>query len=317
MRSDTNQKNSRPAQSGSSQQEPAFRLPPLKSLQAFEAAARHANFAQAAAQLAVTPSAISHHIQTLEEFLGVKLFLRQSGHVILTDAGSAYRREVEAALRALAEATQRIAPQSQTDTLLIPSSPGFAAKWLQPRLPGFMAIRPGVRIRIATITDTASIGHTRFDVAICYGAPAIPSMNVTPLMTEQVRPLCSPSLVRALGLHSIADLSRATLINSANAITWGAFFRHVGARNVRACNELWIDRSSMAIDAAAAGLGVVLESDLLTQCEREEGRLVAPFESRASISADSYHLVTPRGYRSHHHCAAFNDWLCGLAQSAA
>ena len=85
----------------------------------------------------------------------------------------------------------------------------------------------------------------------------------------------------------------------------------------RARNEIWIDRSSMAIDAAATGLGVVLESDLLTQCVRQGGRLVAPFDSRAPISADSYYLVTPRGYRSHHHCAAFNDWLCGLAQSAA
>ncbi len=288
----------------------------MKSLQAFEAAAHHANFARAAAQLAVTPSAISHHVQTLEAFLGVRLFLRRAGHVTLTTAGNAYRIEVEAALRALAEATQRIAPQTQQDTLTILSSPGFAAKWLQPRLPGFMAIRPGVRIRIATMADAASLTQTRFDVAICYGAPELPGMNVMPFLAEQVRPLCSPSLVRALGLRAVADLARATLIHSANSVTWDAFFRHIGAVGLRSGNELWIDRSSMAIDAAVAGLGVILESDLLTELERQEGRLVAPFDSRTSISANSYHLVTPRGYRSRHHCAAFSDWLYAMAKSA-
>jgi LysR family glycine cleavage system transcriptional activator len=135
-------------------------------------------------------------------------------------------------------------------------------------------------------------------------------MTVTPLMTEKVRPLCSPSLARALDLRTVSDLSRATLIHSANTLTWEAFFRRTGITGVSAHNEFWLDRSTMAIDAAVDGLGVILESDILTQAEYEEGRLIAPFDdTRASLSADSYYLVTPRGYRSHHHRAAFNDWL--------
>jgi LysR family glycine cleavage system transcriptional activator len=309
-------KNSLINESASADASPKQRLPPLRSLLAFEAAARHANFTQAAAELSVSPSAISHQIQALEDFLGVKLFLRQSGHVVLTSTGETYHREVEAALKAIANATNLIAPQSQTNTLLILASPSLAAKWLQPRLPGFMASHPDIRIRVATIADLASIALTRFDVAICYGAPSIAEMNVTPLMTETVRPLCSPSLAQALDLRTISDLSRATLIHSANALTWEAFFRRTGITGVSAHNEFWLDRSTMAIEAAVNGLGVILESDILTQAEYEEGRLIAPFDdARASLSADSYYLVTPRGYRSHHHRAAFKDWLLGSISS--
>jgi LysR family glycine cleavage system transcriptional activator len=173
-----------------------------------------------------------------------------------------------------------------------------------------MVSHPDIRVRVATIADLASIALTRFDVAICYGAPSIAEMIVTPLMAEKVRPLCSPSLARALDLRTVSDLSRATLIHSANTLTWEAFFRRTGITGISANNEFWLDRSTMAIDAAVNGLGVILESDILTQAEYEEGRLIAPFDDvRASLSADSYYLVTPRGYRSHHHRAAFNEWL--------
>jgi LysR family transcriptional regulator, glycine cleavage system transcriptional activator len=303
-------KNSRPNEPASAEIPTKRRLPPLRSLLAFEAAARHANFTRAAAELAVTPSAISHQIQTLEDFLGTKLFLRQSGQVVLTSTGSLYQSEIETALTALADATQRIAPQSQTNTLLILSSPSFAAKWLQPRLPRFMSEHADIRLRVGTIADPASISAMRFDVAVCYGAPSLADMNVTPLMIERIRPLCSPGLAAALALQTLCDLNRATLIHSANSVTWDAFFRHLGAANIRPYNELWLDRSTMAIEAAVAGQGVVLESDVLTQSECGKGQLVAPFDGeRASVFADAYYLVTPRGYRSRHYCAAFVDWL--------
>lgn len=310
MSTGTTVKNSRPNEPASTDPPTKRRLPPLRSLLAFEAAARHANFTRAAAELAVTPSAISYQIQALEGFLGTKLFLRQSGQVVLTSTGSLYQSEIEAALTALADATQRIAPQSQTNTLLILSSPSFAAKWLQPRLPRFMADHPDIRLRVATIADSASIPAIRFDIAVCYGAPSIADMNVTPFMTERILPLCSPGLASALALQTLSDLNRATLIHSANSVTWDAFFRHLGAANIHPYNELWLDRSTMAIEAAVAGQGVALESDILTQSECEKGQLVAPFDGqRASITADAYYLVTPRGYRSRHYCAAFADWL--------
>ena len=306
----TTEKNSPADKFGSARSSPRPRLPPLKSLLAFEAAARHANFTQAGAELGVTPSAVSHQIQSLEDFLGVRLFLRQSRQVALTAEGKLYRHEIEAALKAIADATQRIAPQSQPNTLLILASPSFAAKWLQPRLKVFMDREREIRVRVSTLDDAAAVHNARFDIAICYGAPAAHEMTVAPLIVERVRPLCSPALASALGLRNLRDLSRATLIHSANTVTWSAYFQHVGIDVTQAYNELWLDRSTMAIEAAVQGLGVVLESDILTEDEVRDGRLVAPFDAQsASLSTTSYFLVTPRGYRSRRPCAAFTDWL--------
>jgi LysR family glycine cleavage system transcriptional activator len=287
-----------------------LRLPPLRSLLAFDAAARHGNFTEASAELGVTPSAISHQIQLLEDFLGAKLFERYARQVVLSLEGKLYHQEIESALRNIAEATTRVAPQSQTDTLLILSSPSFAAKWLQPRLPSFMALEPNIRVRISTLENPSSLSSMRFDVGICYGAQPVSDMAVTPLATENVTPLCSPVLSSALGLRNLNDLSRATLIHSTNAVSWTSYFRHHGLPEIAIHNQFWLDRSAMAIEAAASGLGVVLESDILSEADVREGRLVIPFPEH-SVSLTSYHLLTPRGYRSRRSCAAFVEWLRG------
>jgi LysR family glycine cleavage system transcriptional activator len=289
---------------------PRRRLPPLKALLAFEAAARHASFTQAAAELHVTPSAISHQVQALETFLGVRLFLRQSGHVGLTPAGDRYRMDIAAALDAVAAATQQVAPQARADRLLVLSSPGFATKWLQPRLPGFIAAQPGLRVRLATMDGSQALQGTAFDIAICYGAPSQPELQVVLRLDETVQPLCSPSLVAALQLRGANDLTRATLIHAANAVTWDAVLRGAGLVGLRPSNEIWLDRSAMAIDAAVAGLGVALESDLLADADLREGRLLAPFgDAMRQRRPAAYAVVTPRARRVDGATTAFIAWL--------
>src|SRR5882724_12531992 len=121
-------KNSPRAQTGSPAGAGRPRLPPLKALQAFEAASRHGSFAQGADELTVTPSAISHHIQQLETFLGVQLFQRHAGRAVLTSAGRTYASEIKYAFSVISDATNLVAPQSQRGHFIIASSPGFAAK---------------------------------------------------------------------------------------------------------------------------------------------------------------------------------------------
>src|SRR5471030_3281522 len=277
-------KNSAPAQTGSPAASPAVspgagggrpRMPPLKALLAFEAASRHGSFAQGAEELGVTPSAVSHQIQQLEEFLGVPLFQRHAGRAMLTPAGSTYAREIEHAMAVIAEATTLVAPQSQSGHLVIAASPSFAAKWLQPRLPDFLRANPDVRVRLSTMSTHNEFESSRFDIAITYGAPPASQRHVEPLLVERLRPLCSPALASALDLRTPKDLARATLIHSVNALTWGDYLRRVGAEELRPSHELWLDRSTMAIDAAVDGLGVILESEILAEEEMRDGRLVA------------------------------------------
>lgn len=303
-------KNSASGESGSTAAVDRPRLPPLKALLAFEAACRHGSFSQGAAELGVTPSAVSHQIQQLEDFLGVTLFQRRAGRAVLTEAGRRYAHEIEHALGVISQATELVAPQSQSGHLVIAAGPSFAAKWLQPRLHDFLSAHPSIRIRLSTISSAADLEDTRFDLAIVYGAPPTGQPHVEPLVVERLRPLCSPELAARIDLRTPHDLLRATLIHSVNAFTWAEYLRQVGVGQLHAGNELWLDRSTMAIEAAVSGQGVVLESELLAAQELSDGRLVAPFGDQASaVERTSYFLVRPRGGRVGRQTAAFEKWL--------
>ena len=285
-------------------------LPPLKALLAFEAAARRGSFAAGAEDLCVTPSAVSHHIQQLEDFLGVKLFHRQAGRAAMTSAGQVYAAEIEVAFGRIAEATNLVAPKPTAGQLVIVSGPSFAAKWLQPRFSGFLGAYPDVKVRLTTLSGSEDLEAGGYDVAIAYGRPTGSHREVTPLLVERLRPLCSSALAAALRLRAPRDLCRATLIHSKNALTWADYFRRLNHPHLQPANELWLDRSSMAIEAAVSGLGVVLESELLTERELADGRLVAPFDDpTCSIETASYFLVKSRKSRPSSQSAAFERWI--------
>lgn len=258
----------------------------------------------------MTPSAVSHHIQLIEDFLGVKLFLRHGGRVSLTSDGRIYARELERAFDVIAGATTLLAPQSQHGHLVIAAGMSFAAKWLQPRLSEFQRAYPDVRIRLSTLSGTDELDADRFDIAIAYERPATTRHSVEPLLVERLRPLCSPALAEQIGLRTLSDLSRATLIHSRNAVTWRDYLHRLGMDDLRPANEFWLDRSSMAIDAAVAGRGVILEGEILTEDEVRDGRLIAPLDdSSTSLETTSYYLVRPKGFRSGVQDAAFVKWL--------
>jgi LysR family transcriptional regulator, glycine cleavage system transcriptional activator len=301
-------KNSAADESGSTERP---RMPPLKALLAFEAASRLGSFSRAAEELAVTPSAISHHIQKLENFLGVRVFSRHAGRAVLTNAGRLYAAEIERAFGTIIGATRLVAPQSQRHHLFIASGPSFAAKWLQPRIGNFIAQHPEIGIRLSTISDLHELETLRFDLAIAYGCPpAVGGRTIEPLLAERLRPLCSPKLIEQLRLRELTDLSRATLIHSSNALTWIDYLRKVAGSNIRPRQELWFDRSTMAIDAAVEGLGVVLESEILAADELKKGALVAPFDhSKFEVETVSYYLVRSTEAKSRSHVGAFEAWL--------
>jgi LysR family transcriptional regulator, glycine cleavage system transcriptional activator len=286
-------------------------MPPLKALMAFEAASRHGSFSRAAEELGVSPSAISHHIQKLEDFLGVQVFSRHAGRASLTVAGRTYATEIERAFGAIVGATRLVAPQSQPGHLFIASGPSFAAKWLQPRIGEFIAQHPETSIRLSTIADLRDLETIRFDLAIAYGCPAhVPGRQIEPLLVERLRPLCSPKLAQQMSLREPGDLSRVTLIHSSNALTWSDYLRKVVGADIKPRHELWFDRSTMAIDAAVDGLGVVLESEILAAAEIKSGALTAPFDDPSyEVETVSYYLVRSAEAKGRAHVSAFESWL--------
>ncbi|MET3225802.1 LysR family glycine cleavage system transcriptional activator [Bradyrhizobium japonicum] len=286
------------------------RLPPLKALLAFEAASRRGSFSLGAEEVGVTASAVSYHIQQLEEFLGVSLFKRHAGRSILTNAGRAYANEVELAFRVISDATALVAPQSQRGNLTIAAVPSFASKWLQPRLSDFLRRNSNVDLRLSTLSGRDDIETARFDVAITHGTPPSTTKFCEPLLKERVRPLCSPALAASLQIQAPADLLRGTLIHSVNPLSWAEYMRQMKVPSYHPEKSLWVDRSAMAIEAAVNGLGIVLESDILAQEELLDGRLVAPLGDDAFyIETTSYFLVKPRTYNRNTPAWHFEAWL--------
>ena len=184
-------------------------LPPLTALRAFEAAARHKSFKVAAEELHVTPSAVSHAVAALEEFLGVKLFHRRVRRLLLTDAGGAYLAPLTRAFDAISAATREISARNRADLVTLASMPTFARVWLMPRLKAFLAAHSDVDLRVRAAVDFTEMVAEDVDAAIVYGRGDWPGFVVDRLVEERMVPLCSPALRDgAPPLHAPAHLAR-------------------------------------------------------------------------------------------------------------
>ncbi|OLS61714.1 LysR substrate-binding domain-containing protein [Pseudomonas putida] len=280
---------------------------PLPALRVFEAAGRTCSFVEAAKELDLSPSAVSHAIRKLEAAAQVSLFVRNTRHTALTTEGAMLldhvQRGFEEMSRGLAIATHEQAPPLRLHT-----APSFASQWLVPRLAGFLKDHPGIDLRISASTDYAQFDNDDFDLDVVYGEPRSSSHEKTPLRIEELTPLCSPEVAQRL--RSPQDLYSHLLIQSdGQSVQWKGWFAANGMEPPQSYG-LAFDRSSMGISAAAGGLGVVLESDLLAEQELASGRLVRPLrDSSHSVRYVGHYLVHPRRPTQPHAVTQFKQWL--------
>jgi LysR family glycine cleavage system transcriptional activator len=171
------------------------RLPSLNGLRAFEAAARHLSFTQAASELNVTQTAISHQIRRLEEELGLRLFIRKNRALALTPQARDYLPGVRAAFNDLRLATDRLLRKGDDNILTVSTLASLAAKWLLPRLTAFQEAHPGIDVRITTSTALVEFKNGDVDAAIRYGRGHWPGLRAEWLMADEVFPVCSPELL--------------------------------------------------------------------------------------------------------------------------
>ena len=284
----------------------------LKSIQAFEAAARLSSFALAAEELFVTPSAISHQIKLLEEMLSVRLFHRMHRTVILTDSGRRYAEEIGAAFARIEKATRDIGRVAKSDILTLHSTPSFATQWLMPRLARFSALHPDIDLRLNASNDPVDLTREAVDIDLRYGARRLQPAGtmVLDLPTETIVPLCSPALLEGdHPIRTVADLRHHTLIHSEGCLVgWRDFMRLHRKTPIDISRGPRFDRSFMAISAAADGGGVCLESLLLVQRELETGRLVAPF-GFDGLKVNGYTVNLLKSCADLPKVRSFQDWL--------
>jgi LysR family glycine cleavage system transcriptional activator len=292
------------------------RLPSLNGLRAFEAAARHLSFTQAAAELNVTQTAISHQIRRLEQELGHRLFVRKNRALALTPKAKDYLPGVRAAFNDLRLATDRLLRKDADNVLTISTLASLAAKWLLPQLSTFQEAHPGIDVRITTSTSLVDFSSGDVDAAIRYGRGHWPGVRAQWLMADEVFPVCSPALLKGnKPLRCPEDLSRYTLLHSSGYDDdWRLWLTAAGLpTDISRQPGLSFDLIFMTVQAAIDGIGVAMGRTSYVSDDIAKGRLVVPF--KIALPADAgFYLVSPEAVEVPPKLRLFREWLLAAVQ---
>ncbi len=293
------------------------RLPSLNGLRAFEAAARHLSFTQAAAELNVTQTAISHQIRRLEEELGIRLFIRKNRALALTPKARDYLPGVRAAFNDLRLATDRLLRKDDDHVLTVSTLASLAAKWLLPRLTAFQEAHPGIDVRITTSTALVDFRGGDVDAAIRYGRGNWQGLRAEWLMADDFFPVCSPALLNGKRpLKSPEDLRDHVLLHtSTNSDDWRQWLTAAGLpSDISKPPGITFDLILMTVQAAIDGIGVAMGRTSYVQDDIAKGRLVVPF--KIALPADAgFYLVSPEGVAEPPKLGAFRQWLLASAKN--
>jgi DNA-binding transcriptional LysR family regulator len=294
------------------------KIPSLQALACFDAAARSQSYTRAAQELALTQSAVSRQIATLEAYLGLELFRRTRHGVMLTAAGSQYARQIAPRLQALERDTlDAMSGQGDGGAVTLAVVPTFGARWLVPRLPQFQAAHPDVVVHLESRTRPFLFADTELDGALFAGTP--PELarwagtRAIRLLPEMVQPVCAPSLLAGRGAFTLEALGQQPLLQqSTRAQAWLQWFESASpdAPPARALAGPRYEQFSMSAAAAVAGLGIALAPLLLIEQELAQGSLV-PAHPHVLAEARHYYLVLPEDGQGALRPAlqALVDWL--------
>jgi LysR family glycine cleavage system transcriptional activator len=298
----------------------ARHLPPLNALRAFEAAARHGSFSGAAQELRVSDSAVSQQVRALERYLGTRLFKRLPRGLVLTELGTTYLPVLSAGFDRLAEATARLRTGGVGGLLTVATLPAFANGWLLPRISRFADLYPRVDLLLKTSRALADFRREDVDVAIRFTAGPTNDTESILLMSEDVFPVASPTLVApALVPMKVADLRTLPLLHDVDArpnqpwLGWQDWFERAGVESSPALRGMKFTDSIVLLGAAVAGLGVALGRSPHIEGLLARGQLIRLTQD-SWRAAWAYHLVAPATNFAKPNVRAFCDWIVEEAQ---
>ncbi|MBB2496006.1 LysR substrate-binding domain-containing protein [Aquipseudomonas ullengensis] len=282
---------------------------PLAALRTFESAARLASFKAAAEELSVTPTAVSHQIRSLENWLGQLLFERLGRGVRLTEAGERLYRSLHGALLDISHGLQAMRPAQQDNCVSLNTTPAFAALWLIPRLGRFYQRHPQIRVRIETSNDLVDLQRdASVDVAIRCGFEDFPELYLTPLMEEHFAAYTTPRLLAEMGDNGCALIG----------MTWGTPLQGLPDWQdwIDAAGEDWLASAPRrdypdehyALQAAISGQGLVLASSVLASDALASG-LLQPYRADVRVRGARYRAVCVPGRERQPALRALLDWL--------
>lgn len=288
----------------------ATRLPPVHALSAFEAAARHGSFALAAEELCITPSALSHRIRLLEEFVGERLFNRDGRSVGLSEFGRRYLEVVRSALRTLTEfpMPHRSMPAQPRVKLTLP--PTFARHMFIPKLADFTAKHPDIIVEMFLSVPLYDLSLSESDVEIRFGAGRYPNIATEKLFEEPAFVVASPAYLEKID-HAIkvpADLQQTTLLRSALE-PWQPWFEAAGLDWPEPSTGPRVDDLGLLLEAVRHGYGVGLTRRGFAKDLLDSGAVVRLFDVQLSSPPHGYYLVYERQVRDRPEVLAMIEWL--------
>ncbi len=295
--------------------EPPPTLPPFAALRAFQAAAIHGRFKDAAASLGVTESSISHQIRRLEDFLHVALFDRSATGVQLTGAGRRYFAEIDPAIRRIQAATSGLLRPSGRAVVRLTLPPSLAVSWLIPQISAFEGEHPAIELQLVATTRVIDLARDQVDLAIRHGRGVWPGLEAEHLLDELALPVAAPGYLEpAPGETPSEALGRVRLIVSARFPNeWEEWARARGLPPPAQQGAIGLDGIEQALQVAESGHGVAMGRRPVVDEHLARGALVAPFGEGDPTGA-AYFLCRPPEIEVTAAVRQVQRWLHGLAR---
>ncbi|MHA6346319.1 LysR family transcriptional regulator [Roseivivax sp. CAU 1761] len=290
----------------------------LKATEYFEAVARLGTVTKAAAELGVSPSAVSQQVRLLEEQFGVALFRREKRRLVLTLDGDRLFQTTTQAFSAIRNARSAITRQRDARNLTLRVSPSFGVRWLGPRIADFAAENPDWNIRVDATPDFSAFDTESVDLDLRYGLGGWTGLTVTCVLHDLVLPVCSPDYLaqlRAISDDIAGQIAAARLIDSVKALyRWDLWLAANRIALPQVEYPFRFDRSSMSIELAKQGGGLALDS--VTQClpELRRGELVPFSPGLEVIDFPAYWFVCPPRHLNRRIVTRFSQWLTRRAE---
>ena len=290
---------------------------PLTALRAFESAARLGSFKAAADELAVTPAAISHQIKRLESHLGLLLFQRSPHSVMLSESGVRLFHQVHQGLSDLQHSIDDLQPPSDRQHLTLTTTAAFASLWLIPRLGDFHRRHADIQVRVLTGSEVVDLQRDhRFDLALRAEFSPDPALQRLPLLAESFSVYTPPGWQEPPADQPLSLLAVPWAAVNGVIIDWPRWCALAGC-------EDWLQRARIhhyddehyALQAAAAGYGLVLASNVLVADSVSQG-LLQPWRADVRLAAAQYSAVWLPGREREPALRAFLDWLESIAGQA-
>jgi LysR family glycine cleavage system transcriptional activator len=267
------------------------------------------SFTRAAEELFVTQAAISHQIKSLEDFLGIKLFMRKNRALLLSEEGQAYYLDIKDVFNAINEATERLFARGEKGAITVSTQPSFAIQWLVPRLNAFYALHPDIDVRIKAVDQPENSLTGDVDVAIYFGRGHWADIDAEQLQKEYLIPVCSPLLLQGKKpLDKVEDLINHTLLHDTSRRDWKRWFKQVNVKATNVNHGPIFSHSAMVVQAAMHGQGVALAHSFLAKPDIDAGRLICPFEDVLE-SKNAYYVVCRDRQVDLGKIAAFREWV--------